>query len=276
MISSPPGSPPSPYAGRNDRWEKFAWRVLALPLLLFFTVPVALLFTRVTFDQWLEGLRQPQVYQAIAVSLRTTLISLGLTIVFGTPLAYLMGRQRFRLKRVVDTLIDLPTMLPPTVAGVALLIALGRRGVIGSGLEALGLQIAFTQAAVVIAQTFVSAPFYVRAASIGFAAIDTEIEQAAQLDGASRWQVFRFIVLPLSESALLGGSMMSWSRALGEFGATIIFAGNFPGRTQTMPIAIYLGFEADLNIALTLSVILVSLSFLSLLLVKTLAPSGER
>ena len=247
-----------------------------MPLLLFIALPVALLFTRVSPDQWLEGMRQPQVVQAIQVSLKTTLISLVLIILFGTPLAYLMARQEFRFKRVVDTLIDLPTMLPPSVAGVALLVALGRRGFIGGWLEPLGVQIAFTQAAVVIEQVFIAAPFYVRSAALGFASIDPENEQAAQLDGASRWEFFRYIVLPLSKNALLSGSMMSWARALGEFGATILFAGNFPGRTQTMPIAIYLGFEGDFNNALTLSVILVSISFLSVLLVKTLASSDPR
>ncbi len=252
-----------------------AWQLLSLPLLLFFTIPIVLLFTRTTLAQWMQGLHQPQVYQAIGVSLKTTLISLLVTILAGTPVAYLMGRHRFRFKRVVDTLIDLPTVLPPSVAGVALLITLGRRGIIGSGLEAIGIPIAFTQAAVIIAQVFISAPLYVRAASVGFAGIDLEIEQAAQLDGANRWQIFRYMMLPLSRSALLGGSMLSWARALGEFGATIIFAGNFPGRTQTMPIAIYLGFEVDLNIALTLSVILVSVSFLLILLVKSLAHSED-
>ncbi len=263
----------SGHSGANRPIAKIsqrAWQLLALPLLLFFTVPIVLLFTRTTLAQWMQGLHQPQVYQAIGVSLKTTLISLLVTILAGTPVAYLMGRRRFPFKKVVDTLIDLPTVLPPSVAGVALLITLGRRGVIGSGLDAIGIQIAFTQAAVVIAQVFISAPFYVRAASVGFASIDLEMEQAAQLDGANRWQVFRYILMPLSQSALLGGSMLSWARALGEFGATIIFAGNFPGRTQTMPIAIYLGFEVDLNIALTLSVILVSISFLSILLVKSL------
>jgi molybdate transport system permease protein len=124
--------------------------------------------------------------------------------------------------------------------------------------------------AVVIAQIFIAAPFYVRSASLGFAAVDMEIEQAARIDGASRWQIFRFLIIPLSRFALLSGIMMSWARALGEFGATIMFAGNLPGRTQTMPTAIYLGFERDLESALTLSVILVLISFVSLLVIKVL------
>jgi molybdate transport system permease protein len=261
---------PAPGSLRQPVWRRYAWRVLAFPLLMLFALPVLMLFARVTPQEWLESIRRPMVLQAITVSLRTTLLSLTVIVLFGSPLAYLMGRQTFRLKRVVDTLIDLPTVLPPSVAGLALLMLFGRRGPAGGALEILGIEIAFTQAAVVIAQVFIAAPFYVRSASIGFASIDSELEQAAQLDGASRWEIFRYIILPLSENALLTGAMMSWSRALGEFGATIIFAGNFPGRTQTMPIAIYLGFEADLNIALTLSVILVSVSFLSILIVKTL------
>lgn len=258
----------------TELWDRYAWRLLAMPMLLFFAVPVILLFSRTSPGQWIEGLRQPQVYQAITVSFKTTLISLLVIIAAGTPLAYLMGRQNFRLKRLLDTLIDLPTILPPSVAGVALLIALGRRGLIGGWLESIGIQIAFTQVAVVIAQVFIAAPFFVRSASLGFASIDPEIIQAAQLDGASRWGILRYVILPLSQNALISGGMMSWARALGEFGATIIFAGNFPGRTQTMPIAIYLGFEVDLTVALTLSVILVCVSFLAILLVKSLTRSA--
>jgi molybdate transport system permease protein len=193
-----------------------------------------------------------------------------LILLLGTPLAYLMGRHQFRYKKTLDTLIDLPTVLPPSVAGIALLMTLGRRGAIGGWLDGLGIEVAFTATAVVLAQVFIAAPFYVRAATLGFAGIDVEIEEAAQLDGANRWQTFQYVILPLSRFALLSGGMMSWARALGEFGATIIFAGNFPGRTQTMPTAIYLGFERDLESALTLSVILVVISFLSLLLIKVL------
>jgi molybdate transport system permease protein len=182
--------------------------------------------------------------------------------------AYLLARYQFPFRRAVDTLLDLPTVLPPSVAGVALLMAFGRRGLVGEWLDLWGLHIAFTQVAVVLAQTFIAAPFFVKAATIGFANVDRDLEQAAELDGASRSHVFRFITLPLSWSALLSGAVMTWARALGEFGATIIFAGNYPGRTQTMPLAIYIGFELDLDVALTLSVILVGCSFLVLMIVK--------
>jgi molybdate transport system permease protein len=198
----------------------------------------------------------------------TTLITVSIVVIFGTPVAYLLARYPFKLRRVVDTVLDLPMVLPPAVAGVALLMAFGRRGIFGSYFEMLGITIAFTQVAVILAQTFVAAPFYVKAAILGFSSIEPELEQAAALDGADGWQIFRFITLPLSWSALLSGMVMTWARALGEFGATIIFAGNYPGRTQTMPLAIYLGFELDLGVALTLSLILVGFSFLTLMIVK--------
>ena len=152
-----------------------------------------------------ENIGLKSVIQAIGVSFKTTLVSVGFIFLLGTPVAYLLGRHQFRLKKALDALIDLPLVLPPSVAGLALLMTLGRRGLIGGWFDDLGIEIAFTTVAVVIAQIFIAAPFYVRSASLGFAAVDVEIEQAARIDGASR-----------------------------EFGATILFAGNLPGRTQTM------------------------------------------
>lgn len=249
---------------RPGRW----WWLLSLPILGFLTLPLLALLLRVPLERLWITLGTPTVYQAISLSLTTSAITTGITILSGTPLAYLMARRQFPLKRVVDTLIDLPTVLPPAVAGVALLMAFGRRGMVGSYLEAWGLHIAFTQMAVVMAQTFVAAPLYLKSAMAGLAEVQPELEQAAALDGAGDWQVFRRITLPLARRALLTGVVMTWARALGEFGATIIFAGNFPGRTQTMPLAIYLGFELDLSVALTLSLILMGCSFLTLILVK--------
>ena len=266
----PPDSVRAGQAHPLKRWSEHAWRLSAFPMILFLLIPIAMLFTRITPQTLLAHLGQKDVLQAIGISLKSTLASLALILLFGTPLAYLMGRHSFRSKKALDTLIDLPTVLPPSVAGLALLMTLGRRGIIGGWLDEMGIQVAFTIAAVVLAQTFVAAPFYIRAAALGFASIDLEIVQAAQLDGAGRWQIFRYLFFPLSRIALLSGAMMSWARALGEFGATILFAGNLPGRTQTMTTAIYLGFERDLESALTLSVILVIISFLSLLLIKIL------
>ena len=240
----------------------------SLPILVFLALPLVALLLRTSPAHFSEHLGNTQVIQAISLSLFTTLVSTAITILLGTPLAYALANHCFRYQRLIDTLIDLPLVLPPAVAGVALLITFGRRGVVGMLLAPLGIEIAFTPLAVIMAQTFIAAPFYIKSARLGFAAIEPELEQAAGLDGANRWQIFRYVILPLSWMALLSGSLMTWARALGEFGATIIFAGNFPGRTQTMPLAIYLGFELDLDVALTLSVILMVFSFLALFLVK--------
>jgi molybdate transport system permease protein len=237
-------------------------------MLAFLLIPMAALLLRATPAHLLANLQQPQVLQAVRVSLGTTLAATLLIILFGTPLAYYLANGRLPFPRLIDTLIDLPIVLPPAVAGVGLLLAFGRRGLFGGFLESIGLQVAFTPLAVVMAQIFIAAPFYIKSATLGFSSIEPELVQAASLDGASGWQIFRYLVVPLSWAALLSGSMMSWARALGEFGATIIFAGNFPGRTQTMPLAIYLGFELELDVALTLAVILLGFSFVILLVVR--------
>ena len=243
-------------------------RLLSLPILFFLTFPLIALVMRTTPGDVVRNLSHPQVAQAVILSLSTTLVSTFITILLGTPLAYALSLRVFPFPRLLDTLIDLPLVLPPAVAGVALLMAFGRRGILGGVLEVLGIDIAFTTIAVVIAQVFVAAPFYIKSAALGFSNVELELTQAAGLDGARSWQVFRYVIMPLSWTAMLSGAVMTWARALGEFGATIIFAGNFPGRTQTMPLAIYIGFELDLDVALTLSVILIGLSFLALLTVK--------
>jgi molybdate transport system permease protein len=255
---------------RRHTWNRLLLVLLALPLLAFFTLPLLSLLVRTGLGTLLENIAQTQVMQAVILSIATTGIATLLAIVLGTPLAYLLARHPFRGRVLVETLIDLPMVLPPAVAGVALLMAFGRRGVLGEHLSSAGVELAFTQAAVVLAQLFVAAPFYVRSAISGFSRIEREAEEAAMLDGAGGWTVFRRITLPLSGPVLFGGAVMTWARALGEFGATIIFAGNFPGRTQTMPLAIYIGFELELNMALTLSIILLVISFAVLLLVKGL------
>lgn len=252
----------------ESRRSHAAGWLMALPFLTFLALPLVALLLRTAPERVWDNLGQAEVYQAIALSLNTSTLAAGVTVLFGTPVAYLLARRQFRLKRALDTLIDLPTVLPPAVAGVALLMAFGRRGIVGSLLEDWGLHIAFTQTAVVIAQIFIAAPLYIKSAMIGFAGVEPELEQAAALDGANGWGVFRHVTIPLSWTALLSGAVLTWARALGEFGATIIFAGNFPGRTQTMPLAIYIGFELDLDVALTLSVILIGLSCLALLVIR--------
>jgi len=257
-----------PLSGKSRQ----GWTIglFSLPLLAFLLVPIIALVYQSTGGDILASLFSETAVQAIQLSLTSTFVSTVLAIGLGTPLAYVMARYRFPLKRWVDVLIDLPSIMPPAVAGLALLMAFGRRGIVGSYLEAAGIQLAFTTTAVILAQLFISVPFYVRAATIGFASIDPELEQAAALDGATGWQTFRFVVIPLAWTAMVSGAVTCWARALGEFGATIMFAGNFQGRTQTMPLAIYLGFEIDLELALTLSLILIIFSSLSLFVVKFL------
>jgi molybdate transport system permease protein len=244
------------------------WWLASLPLLFFLTLPLVALVARASLSDLWASVQTPAVRQAVTLSLGTSLTATFLTVLFGTPLSVALARKSLPFHRTLDTLLDLPAVLPPAVAGFALLLAFGRRGLIGQYLDDFGVTLAFTPLAVVLAQLFVAAPLYIKSAALGFEAVEAELEQAAALDGASRWQVFRFVTTPLAWSALLGGAVMTWARALGEFGATIIFAGNLPGVTQTMPLAIYLGFELDLSVALTLSIILITLSFLSLLIVK--------
>jgi molybdate transport system permease protein len=236
---------------------------------LFVAVPLgALVYRAAEAGNILDSLQKPIVREALRLSLITSVLTLAVAVAFGTPLAYLLARSSFPGKRVLDTLIDLPIVLPPVVAGVALLMAFGRRGVFGDDLRATGIDLAFTTKAVIIAQIFVSAPFYIRAAKAGFLSVDTTLEQMAYTLGASRMLTFFRVTLPLALPAVIGGVVLCWARALSEFGATMMFAGNFRGRTQTMPLAIMTAMESDLFAALSISVILLAFSFVVLLLFR--------
>jgi molybdate transport system permease protein len=236
--------------------------LLGLPLL-------ALLMRAVGLDFFSYALSESAL-AALKLSLVTSSLSVLLSILVGTPLAYMLARWQFKGKTALELLIDLPVILPPSVAGLALLIAFGRQGIFGSWLALFGLSLPFSTAAVVLAQMFVSAPLYVRSARIGFAEIDPQLEEAARVEGASQWQMFREVMIPLAGRALLSGAILAWTRALGEFGATILFAGNLEGVTQTMPLAIYLGFERGLGVAIALSVLLVVISIVLLGMIRKL------
>ena len=275
MEHSPAASQSTTIRTRQRRSPITLWLLVAsMPMLAFLLFPILALLLRINLGEIGANLTNEEVRQAIWLSLSSTTLSTLLGLFLGTPLAYLLARRHFRGRGVLDTLVDLPMVLPPSVAGIALLLAFGRRGVIGQWLDEVGISIAFTTLAVILAQTFVATPFYIKTAIAAFASLDRELEQAAAVDGASPWQVFVRITVPLCWPILLGGLVMSWARALGEFGATIIFAGNFPGRTQTMPLAIYIGFELDLGMALTLSIILLTISYLLLFLVKRILQQG--
>ncbi len=248
---------------------------VGLPLVALLALPLLALFVRSAGQDFLTNALAPSTLQALRLSVITSLVCVFVTVALGTPLAYVLAQWDFPGRAVVETLIDLPVVLPPTVAGVALLIAFGRSGVFGGWLAALGIHLPFTTAAVVIAQTFVSAPLFVRSARVGFAAVDLQLEEAALVEGATQWQLFQHVMLPSAWRALVSGMILAWTRALGEFGATILFAGNLEGVTQTMPLAIYLGFERNLGAALALSVVLVLVSLL-LLTALRLMERGEQ
>lgn len=259
--------PATPECAAPARRRGWLLPILSMPMLVLLGLPLLALVLRVDLAGLGHNLASPTVLRALSLSLATATAAAMLSLLMGTPLAYLLARRTFRGRRLVDTLVDLPMVLPPAVAGIALLLVFGRRGWLGAPLDAAGISVVFTPVAVVLAQLFVAAPFYIRSAAAGFAEIDGELEQAAALDGASDFAVFRHVTAALAWPAILGGIVMTWARALGEFGATIIFAGNFPGRTQTMPLAIYLGFERDLDLAVTLAFLLLAASFTVLLIV---------
>lgn len=255
---------------QHDAW---LWGASAT-LLAFILLPLIAIGIRAVPSGALgDALSEPVVHAALRLSLLTTAVTLGLSLIFGTPMAWLLARRSFRGRSVVETLIDVPMVLPPAVAGLALLMAFGRRGVFGPFLAAtFGIELPFTAAAVVLAQAFVAAPFYVRSAQAGFESIDREIEHVAATLGASPARIFLTVTIPLAAPALVGGAVMAWARALGEFGATIMFAGNFMGRTQTMPLAIYQTMETGrLDAALALATILVAVSFSVLIVFRVLA-----
>ena len=181
------------------------------------------------------------------------------------------GTLQFRGRRLLNIVIEMPIVLPPAVAGLALLVTFGQRGLFGPALEGIGINLAFSTAAVVIAQTFVALPFYTRAAQLGFASVDREVEAAAMVDGANRELTFVYVTLPLASRSMLSGALLSWARALGEFGATIIFAGNFAGETRTMPLLVYNVLERDLNAAVWTALILVGLAVVAIGLTRLLA-----
>jgi molybdate transport system permease protein len=257
-------------AGSASRASEIAVWALALLLLLFLAIPIGALVIRAlgTEAAW-DARTYDTLRQALSLSMGTTAVTMVIVIALGTPLAYLLARRRIPGAAAIEALVDLPIVLPPAVAGIALLVAFGRNGLVGRWLAEGGITVGFTTIAVVMAQLFVSAPFYVIAARGGFARVDSDVEAAAADLGATPGQVFRTVTLPLIAPSLIAGAVLAWARALGEFGATIMFAGNFPGVTQTMPLAIYGRFGAgDLPSALLLSVVLLGASLIVLVGVR--------
>ena len=261
-----------PAAARSGHWGERSIVALAALFALFLGLPVLALVVRAILDGSLRvAIASPAVLTALWLSLVTTAISLVITVVLGLPLAIVLARRRFRGKGWLEAIVDLPIVLPPSVAGLALLLVFGRRGLLSAPFEVLGISVPFTVVAVILAQTFVSAPFFVRSARTGIAGVDRDLEDAARVDGASERQLFRSITVPLAGAALAAGLVMSWARALGEFGATIMFAGNVEGRTQTLPLVVYSEFQGgDLDASIAASAILVIAAFGVLIAVRFL------
>lgn len=229
--------------------------------LVLLLLPLATLLVRALPGLITGGWQHPAIAMALQLSLWTSTCAMLLSVLLGTPVAYVLARYRFPGAALLDILVDLPVVLPPAVAGMALLATFGRNGAVGQYLTPWGIELPFTVVAVVMAQTFVAVSLYIRAGKSAFAEIDARVEQAAATLGHSPWHTFHRVTLPLARNALLSGGVMAWARALGEFGATMIFAGNFSGRTQTMPLAIYTAMQTDVNVALTLGAILLGVSF---------------
>jgi len=246
--------------------------VAAAPILVLLVVPLVALLVASSPGEVAAGMRDPLFAPALWLSARTTLLSLVFVVALGTPLAWWLAEGSGRLNRTVEALVDLPIVIPPAVVGIALLETFGRRGLFGGVLTALGIQIPFTTLAVVLAQIVVSAPFYVQAAAAAFRRVDPDLLIVARTLGQSQRGAFLRVAVPMALPGLVGGAALAWARSLGEFGATLLFAGNLPGTTQTMPLAIYMALESDVRVAIALSLVLATVSVF-LLLALRLAPS---
>jgi len=246
---------------RTDRRPPVFLALPALAGLAFLTLPLAGLLLRTPWGQLPARLTAPGVLDALRLSLLTATAATVLCLLLGVPLAWLLARTRFPGRGLIRALVTVPLVLPPVVGGVALLLVYGRRGLVGGWLDsAFGVTLPFTTTAVVLAEAFVAMPFLIIAVEGALRGADPRYEEAAATLGASRWTTFRRVTLPMVGPGIAAGSVLCWARALGEFGATITFAGNFPGRTQTMPLAVYLALEQDLDAAIVLSLLLLTVS----------------
>ena len=259
---------------QSTRFKKAAKKLMLFlvfgVVITYLTLPIVALFLYEPVSSFVNSLSSEMVQEAIKLSLLTTFTSLFIVIIFGTPVAYYNARHQYRGKRIIETLIDLPIVLPPSVAGIALLLAFGRMGLLGQYFKIFGVNIAFTTTAVILAQIFVASPFYMRQATTSFEDVDPEYERAAHTLGASGTSTFFRVTAPIALNGLVSGALMTWARALGEFGATLIFAGNFQGVTQTMPLAIYTALNSDIDAAVNIAIILVLICFAVIISVKVL------
>jgi molybdate transport system permease protein len=252
---------------------------IAVVAMGLFALPIIGLLSRVPWGRLPELVTVRASREALVLSLITSAIATAIALVLGLPLAWVLARTRFPGRRLVRAICTLSMVLPPVVAGVALLAALGRRGLVGSWLDTLfGIRLPFTTPAVVVAQVFVATPFLILTVESALRATDRTVEDAARTLGATPWYLFSRVTMPSIRPAIAAGAVLTWARALGEFGATITFAGNFPGATRTLPIATYLALESDVEQAVLMSLVLVAVSLLVLLSMRERWSSamGER
>ena len=271
QVSAPPRA-----ARRAGRLlVSLAVGLLIIGSIAFVVLPILTLFLELPLDALPEVFSDPVVIDALLLSLATATASTAIVLVIMTPIAYVTARHAFPGRELVETLMDLPIVLPPAVAGLGLLLAFGRFGLAGQYLNLLGITVAFTPIAVVMAQVFVASPFYLRQARTSFAELDPAYEAAARTLGATRLYTFLHVTVPLTIEGLVSGTIMTFARALGEFGATILFAGNLQGRTQTMPLAIYSTMQSDLRASCALAIVLVVISFGVIAAVRVLGRRGR-
>jgi molybdate transport system permease protein len=268
-----------PGSGAQLNGDKVAAILLAVPaiiFLLFILIPLATIFLNLDPKSILVELHNQQVTDALSLGLVTSLIATLVSFVFGIPTAYLLATRNFPGKKLMDAVMDIPMVLPPAVAGLALLFAFAPRGLLGPSLLRLGIILPGSTAAVILAQLFVASPFVVRSAKAAFENVDRKLVDSARLLNPSKLGVFATVTLPLAANGVLAGVVMTWARAMGEFGATLMFAGNLPGVTQTMPLAIYVLMAFDPLASNVLSAILVVTSFTILVIFKFLGRGGKR
>lgn len=251
--------------------------IAAWPLFFLLLLPVLALIFAGTPSQLISGLKNPLVWPALRLSLFTSFIATLISLLLGTPAAWWIARRATpKMRSVIESFVALPIVLPPAVVGLALLLSLGPHGLLGQWLAKIGITLPFSTAAVILAQLIVSAPLYIQAASSAFLRLDDELIIVARSLGASSMRTFLSVAVPAVFPSLLGGILVAWARALGEFGATLLFAGNLPGQTQTLPLAIYTAFESDLNAARALSVLLGLLAIFILIALRFVVPKDLR
>ena len=250
---------------------------VTLLYVLFIGLPVVAILVKAAQQKGLfASFLSDTTIQALQLSLVTSIISIVIVVIIGTPFALLLARKDSLVLKFIDSLVELPIILPPIVAGVAMLMAFGRQGILGPVLSSVGITLPFTTGAVICAQIFVAAPFYIRAAKLGFQSVSTDYEDVSQTLGVSPWQTFWKLTIPLASPSILSGLALAWARAISEFGATIMFAGNLTGKTQTMPLAILTAMESDIGASLALSVILLLASIVVLIILGFFANKSWR